>query len=374
MRSSFIALIHFHPLELFPPVMNDINYFENSVGEKLYVYTTKPSKKFDKFKVHSTKIKIMRFGSFNLNNNIIIRYINYFLFYFQTIVHLLYRRHKTILYFETLSSFPVYVYKIIFKAHCRVFIHYHEYTSKQEYKSGMKLNNWFHNMEKSLYPSANWISHTNPERMSRFITDIKPIKPLHTYILPNYPPKDWYAGDKHLINVPLKIVYVGALSMETMYTEEFAKWVINQKGKVLWDIYPWNITEDVKVFMESLNTNFIKLKSTVNYTSLKAILRKYDIGIILYKGHSPNYVLNAPNKLFEYHACDLDVWFPNTIVSSLSYITIYTYPKIIALDFMNLNNFNYLETIERRGLEYKQNNLFCENAVSPLREKLLDNK
>lgn len=53
------------------------------------------------------------------------------------------------------------------------------------------------------------------------------------------------------------------------------------------------------------------LDSGINYSDLPGVIRAYDVGVILYNGHIANYVFNAPNKLFEYLACGLDVWSPS---------------------------------------------------------------
>lgn len=364
-----IVIIHYQPIELYPPAMNDLLFFSHFGNSELTLYTTRSFVNVELFSLENVKIKRLGYAG---NKNVIPRYLNYFLFYLGSILHMLVTRPDKILYFETLSSFPLYVYKVIMGIKCRVFIHYHEYTSPEEYKNGMKMNKWFHEKEIKLYADAEWISHSNLERMNRFIADINPVKKLdNTYILPNYPSKSWYSPGKEIIYLPVKVVYVGALSLDTMYTQEFAGWVIDQQGKVTWDIYSWNVTQQTIEFFQSLNTKFITLHGAVNYQNLKNVLASYDVGIILYKGHIQNYVLNAPNKLFEYNICGLDVWFPDTITGSISYVTDKTYPKIIATDFSKLNEFDLLKAIDRKNCQHLQNNYSFEDALLPLAQKLL---
>ena len=364
-----IVIIHYQPIELYPPAMNDLIFFSHSGNNKLTLYTTRSFVNVELFALENLKIKRLGYAG---NKNLIFRYLNYFIFYMGTILHMLLTRPKKILYFETLSSFPVYVYKVILGIKCKIFIHYHEYTTQDEYQNSMKMNRWFHKKEKVLYPVAEWISHSNIERMNRFLADIKPVKKLDTtYILPNYPSKSWYSPAKETIRLPLKIVYVGALSMDTMYTQEFASWVLDQQGKVTWDIYSWNVTQEAIQFFQSLNTEYITLHSALNYPDLKYVLPNYDVGIILYKGHIQNYIFNAPNKLFEYHICGLDVWFPDTITGSIGYVTDKTYPQIIAIDFLKLNEFDVLKAIDRKNFQHLQNNYSYEDALLPLTQKLL---
>src|SRR6202043_3312153 len=101
----------------------------------------------------------------------------------------------------------------------------------------------------------------------------------------------------------------------------FANWIIQQDGRATWDIYSDNITEDAKVFLKSLNPELVRFQGRVNYFRLPGILRNYHTGVILYNGHIPNYIFNAPNKLFEYWACGLDVWFPEIRKSTMFYAT-----------------------------------------------------
>lgn len=372
MKDKRAAIIHFLPLELYPPVMNDINAFTQSLnGYSLLIYTTKAYGNLNKFSVNNINVTIKRVGFINSEKNVIIRYVNYFFFYLVTTIDLILKRPKTILYFETLSSFPAYLYKTFFKKDSKIFIHYHEYITKKEYDTGMKLNKIFHQKEMKLYPDAEWISHTNSERLSRFISDIKPITAKNAYVLPNYPPQLFYCQAKSKITLPVRVLYVGALSMDTMYSYEFANWVISKKGNVMWDIYSWNITNDAKQFLQSLGTRYISLKNPVNYDQLKNVLPNYDVGIILYKGHNQNYLFNAPNKLFEYFVCGLDVWFSETLHGCLPYTTESTYPKRLAINFLKLNDLDINDLINREGQIYKQNNPFCEEAILPLHKKYL---
>ena len=94
-----------------------------------------------------------------------------------------------------------------------------------------------------------------------------------------------------------------------------------------------------------------------------------DVGVVLYNGHIPNYIYNAPNKLFEYLACGLDVWFPDVMAGSMDYVNKNGFPKVLSIDFNNLNKFDLAAAIERQGSESKYL-FFCEEALKPLIDKL----
>ena len=90
------------------------------------------------------------------------------------------------------------------------------------------------------------------------------------------------------------------------------------------------------------------------------MLVNYDVGLILYNGNSTNFIYNAPNKLFEYLACGLDVWFSKDLVTSKDYIIENSYPKILEVDFNRLDKFDYQFAISRKGLFHKPTDFYCE--------------
>jgi hypothetical protein len=255
----------------------------------------------------------------------------------------------------------------------KLFIHYHEYVSLKEYREGMTLVKSFHLLEKKIYPQADWLSQTNEARLEKFKADNFPVIITNAATLANYPPRTWYDGKKKKQLGPiLKIVYVGAFSIETMFVREFSDWVLKQGGGVEWDIFTGTSSLKAQSYIQSLNTSLIKCKGHVVYEDLPLVLKSYDVGVILYKGHIPNYVYNAPNKLFEYLACGLDVWFPSVMKGSIPFITNTTFPKVISLDFTNLGSFDYKKALNREGLSYSPSNYFCEEELKPLVKKMAD--
>lgn len=367
-----LAILHFSPLELYPPLQNILIELEKREESfEVMVLTTSSINDLSVFRMRPSKIKIVRLGRSGKEASMMARLLNYLYFYSACMVKLLIYQPRRILYFETLSSLPVYLYQKFIKPGVGVLIHYHEYTSKDEYRSGMKLTSFFHKCEKWLLPKAEWVSHTNAQRMEKFKADLAPVQIRHPFIMPNYPPRHWFTDPKASLKLPLRIVYVGSIGMESTYIREFANWVVAQEGNVHWDIYSFNCTEGTQRFLSSLRSEFVKLKKGVDYEKLPAVLRGYDVGVILYNGHIPNYVYNAPNKLFEYLAAGLAVWFPSVMVGSLPYCTAGTYPEVIPFDFTGLDQIDLSEIIRRTNLKKKLPSFFCEEAVKPLIDKML---
>ena len=90
----------------------------------------------------------------------------------------------------------------------------------------------------------------------------------------------------------------------------------------------------------------------------------------MYKGHIPNYVYNAPNKLFEYLTSGLDVWYPSVMVGSDQFITIQGFPKVLSIDFNDLSKFDLSKALERTG-SLNELSFFCEDSLEPLIDKLI---
>ncbi len=248
------------------------------------------------------------------------RMLNYVSFYLGSTWYLLMKRPTTILYYETISSFPAYCYKRFFAPRTKIMIHYHEYTSPKEYQQGMWLTRYFHQLEHWLYPKAVWVSHTNQHRMDLFRRDISPVKISNPVVVPNFPSRYWHKENVAPSCLPTRFVYVGALAMDTMYTREMAEWILNQEGRASWHIYSFNITAQAKEYLKGLDSPWVELQEGKDYTALPGILCNYHIGVILYKGHIPNYIYNAPNKMFEYLNSGLQVWIPREMTGAMEYI------------------------------------------------------
>ncbi len=367
MKLLKVAIVHFQPLEKYPPVMNLLIYLQEVTTFQIKIYTTEDN--YYKKKLFRLKaFNIYRFGSFCRSQSFILRYINYLVFNCFTFFRLLFTKPSSIICYETLSVFPVYLYKKLFPA-TKIFIHYHEYTSLNEIAKSSLYIKWLNYLEKKMFFTASWISHTNEERLFMFKQDYKHLFFSQLEALPNYPPLSWYKINRDKSSkkeFPVKFVYVGALGMNTTYTREFAQWIKELNGKATWDIYSTNYQEEVLNFLKNLNSPFINFLGEVNYYNLPNVLKEYDVGLVLYNGHIPNYVYNVPNKLFEYHACDLDVWVSENIKGSLPYIKEHTYPKILKINFKNLSNVNLPSALNRQGINYHSFNYSAEEAFTKL--------
>ena len=131
-----IFIIHFHPVEMYPPVMNMIDYLSLNSGCRLIVVTNKKSKSSPLLPYQpEANVKIYRPAI--QTSTVFIKHINY-LFFYLTSICLLLKYHPVILfYFETLSSWPAMMYKKLKGKQVQLMVHYHEYTEPKLYKEGM---------------------------------------------------------------------------------------------------------------------------------------------------------------------------------------------------------------------------------------------
>ncbi len=362
-------MLHFSPIELYPPAANFLNFMARDSRElECYVISSRchlASKK--DFIASSGNIHLIRTGTSFFANSRFGRLCNYISFYANSLFLILWHRPSAVLYFETLSCLPAYLYRFLFNRKIDLLVHYHEYVSTAEFVSGSRFFRFLWSLEKKLIRHASWISHTNEERLKLFCNDYG-IKMSHVCkVLPNYPPASWLNTEiLNVINSPVRLVYVGALGNETMYLQEFAAWVMRNSGKVTWDIFSVNPDADAVSLLDSINADNISFKGSVEYEELPTILRTYDVGLILYKGHIPNYINNAPNKLFEYHVSGLDVWFPSVMKGCFPYITSGSYPKVMAVDFEDLEKWHLNTAIDRNGLAMKLHHYSYEKVFPEL--------
>lgn len=227
----------------------------------------------------------------------------------------------------------------------------------------MKLSRKFHSLELAMYTDMDGVSHTNEERLEMFMDGIAPAAPRAKFAIPNFPPRSWLNVSKGEKANIIRIVYVGALSLETMYVKEFSAWVQNQQGRVVWDIYSFNMTGSARSYLEDLDSEFINLKPGVDYDKLPDVLSQYDIGLILYTGHMPNYIHNAPNKLFEYLRMGLQVWLPDSLLGAKPYLESIEHPRVLSLNFKELTLRAEDIVIEK---VIPENQFIAEEANAPL--------
>ena len=373
-RKDRIFIIHFQPLERYPPIMNLLDYLSTNAVEDIVVISThnETGSVFQEYKSRSENVEVKRTPVIVADS--IFRIFSYLFFNVSTFYLLLKYKPKSVLYFETISSWPAIMYKKLKGHKVKLLVHYHEYMSPVEYRQNMRLVTKMYKLEGKMFPdNYSWISHTNQNRLNNFINDhhLEKSNQFIFHTMPNYPSKYW-AKEKTSFNSSRKVrlVYVGSLGLQTMYLKELVTWVLSNKQSLSLNFYSHNIEEEAKMFLKSINDDCIIFHNACNYEELPGILKNFDVGLVIYKPVSENWIQNAPNKVFEYLACGLDVWFSKTITYALSIARENVYPKIIPLDFDNLKEFNIQKAIARNGINLKSNHFFYENVYGEIYKNL----
>lgn len=367
MSKKKIAILHFYPIEYYPPVLNLLNYLStsNAINDlEISVFTCSNDKGRKPYS--NDTISIYRFELAEKGDSNLIKSYKYVKLIFRSMAKIIKLDIETIIYFESISSLPATIYKRFFNQNCRIFIHYHEYAPKSWYEKYMKFVKYSHFFESHyLYRKASWISQTNSDRLKLFQKDHSNIDTRKMHVMPNFPPMVWRNYLKPLEEKRKnKIVYVGSLAFESTYIREFCEWIKSQEYYTL-DIYSYNFHPEVENHLKNIHDDKIRFfPGGIEYDLLPIVLNKYDIGIILYKGYSENVIYCAPNKLFEYLACDLNVFFSKELLGCYQFVNSGSYPEVNPIDFLNLEP-GYSFRMKTKG-NYKPQHYWCEDVYNEL--------
>jgi len=331
-----LALVHWMPLEMYPPAMNLARELA-AQGWDVTVFTTRNRHGLDDFSAPGVTVSRSSSPS---QDGVTPRALVYAGFHFGTARKLISDAPDAVMYFEPQSSFPVFLAGMV-RPGMPVFIHHHEYHEPAEFtRPGMRLARLFHKLEqKVLFPRAQWISHTNAARLELFLADNPTGLEQRSKVLPNMPPASW--GDepnnawKYQQAGPLRMVYVGSLSREDTYIDSCVRWIQRQPAKtVTLDIFAYNADDDTRKFLLDLNSDIIHFHPEgAKYDDLPQLLRRFHTGLILYRAETSNFRHNASNKLFEYLACGLDVVFPAPMLGVKQYERSAETPRVMQVDF-----------------------------------------
>lgn len=366
-----ITIIHFLPLEFYPPVMNLLNYLSKANSEfDITVFTTKTNSPLNTY--NNNDIEIIRYSSIDPKSNKIIKFIRYLRFYVSSFLKIVGLKPSTVIYFETLSALPGLCYKKINK-NLDIYAHYHEIVTFKELKDGRILEKYINGIEKKNYSKYKWISQTNETRLQIFKKQYGLKQELFNLkTLPNYPPQSWVEHPKldKKNDATIKLLYIGSLSLTGIYLRE----VLNRFGSdplYTIDFYSYHFSSDVKNALAPHQNCHIR--GAINYNEILKLKGMYDIGLVLYKGLTINFKYNAPNKLFEYLALDLDVWCSDKLITAKKYKRLDCYPKVIMVDYENLPTFDAKKAICQIGLKYKASPYVCETVYNKLLKKINEN-
>ena len=288
-------------------------------------------------------------------------------------------RPDVVLYIEPHSSLPATLFRLINSRH-RLFVHYHEYYEPDHFHApGMRMIAFYHWFERTLlYRRAEWISQTNADRVRMFCEDHPQVDRSKVHVLTNLPPAAWRktAGltwPSHAQET-LKLLYVGSLSLHDTFIAELVEWLRRQpEGQFSLDVYSTNCDGPAEDFLNrSAGPNLRFHAEGIPYENLPDVLPEYHVGVILYRGNTRNYVYNETNKLFEYLACGLDVWYPRQMLGIKPHARIDLAPRVIEIDFERLDEMPVSQLRSRSGLKFEAFERRCEDVLGELKQAMTE--
>jgi hypothetical protein len=334
MKPKKIAILHFNIIEKYPPVMNFIfDALEENPELQILLFTTQNTTSYQTPLFPNTKI--YRFGK--VSTNPIVRYSSYLYYNLLSSLILLFSKVEHVTAFESLSVFPLWL-RMKLRTSTKAHLHFHEYLSEPERKASSGYMKCLFKLEDQLLKNYT-CSQTNEDRKRLFLEDKPFLKPARVEVRPNMPPKSWWNKfgqfKKPSTDGKIRLVHVGACDNKTMYVKEVLDWVQSNHDSLELTFISQQLDAETKALILSYNCPTICIKAPVNYYELPQELMKYDIGLVLYKGHTPNYIFNVPNKVNEYLACGLVVVCSQKIQNSND-------NKIITYNFLK-ENFEFIE-------------------------------
>src|SRR5687768_16870080 len=121
MPENQIAIIHFQPLEKFPPAINLLNYFLKNAHGDIVVISTALEKTtvLKAYNPKERKLAVIRTPAILAGS--VYRIVNYLYFFMCSLFTIIKLRPPVILYFESISSWPALMYKKIMGKRVRLF-------------------------------------------------------------------------------------------------------------------------------------------------------------------------------------------------------------------------------------------------------------
>ena len=241
------------------------------------------------------------------------------------------------------------------------------------------LNNY---MYKQVLKNANLINLAIFPEVNRalYFTQGCILKPKNRFILPNscYPIKQTNIQKHYILkSIPqdaLIIGHIGNVGEDNHFFHEFITAANKLSSKNIYFIFIGNNSNKLEKKIKSLTNKKILFFNKIPHQELKNIYPFFNLGLILYKGTSPNYEFAAPNKLYEYWAFGIPV-----IAHKLQGLTnIFSIPEQGKLINMNKTNeiqeaiLNFKKIDKNVLLSYFNNILSISNYLKELYE-ILDN-
>lgn len=309
-----VAFVHQLPLEIYPPAANALAILAAQEGWEVRAWSSAGHSGMTAYQHPALAVRRPPYPGVACGS--LARLAGFARWHWRVAAELARWRPDAIIAVEPHSAMGVWFYYRLRGGRARLFIHHHEYYAPGDYlKPGNRTTRICHWFEKAgLFGRAEWVSQTNATRLRLLMADCPAVTAAKGRLWPNHPPRAWLAraGRKAPASGgPLRLVCVGSLSFEDTFIREVAEWVAARPGKVTLHVCGHNVRRDVWDWLASLNAAGISCQPEgCGYDDLPELLADFDVGLVLYKGNTLNFVHNVPNKAVEALVCGLEVWYP----------------------------------------------------------------
>lgn len=365
-----VAFLHNLPVEYYPPATNMIGLANKVSNIQLAVFTTENTKGLEPF--HFGDVTINRTTQASPHSPAPWRLVRAMWWHLKTALQLKWWRPDVVIYMEPHSAIAAFLYlRLARRGHARLFIHHHEYYAPEDYnRVGMRMAALGAKLEgKDLFQRAEWISQTNADRVALQQQHYQEVPVEKWRVLPNYPPEAWTEEisriPSDLKHRPLRLIYLGSASFEDTYIREVVEWVARNPRTLTLSICGYNVSSDVWEWLRERNDKNIAIDpSGVRYGDIPAYLQDFDIGLVLYKGNTSNFIHNIPNKVYEYMRCGLKVLYPSEMTSIAHSDWGKGGPRMV--EFKLLETLNPEQLVENWGAYEGISAFSTEAALAPL--------
>ncbi len=371
-----IAVVHAHPLERYPPVTNAIDFFGSRHSTDVLVVSVEAPSNISVYVNAACKIHRIPFRDPDASSAS--NAVRGFYWHWKAARIMASWKPNVIFYLDPQSALACYLCLRWMGCKAALFVHHHEYHAPEDFlRVGMRTARIGHYFERRwLFPRASWISQTNAERMRLLRRDVPGLTDEQTRVMPNYPPKAWIKRCQsewtNRQGANLRLVYVGSLSLEDTFIGPLVSWLLaHPDARVTLDVFTNNCEQRTLQFLRDADGTIVRLhEAGVDYQQIPDVLADFDVGVVLYRCRTVNYQYNASNKLFEYLICGLDVWYPPTMRGVKPYARDDAWPRVIEVDFENLDALDLDVVRSRKGLPHVPWVESCESQLAILEKEM----
>lgn len=369
-----VAFVHQLPLEIYPPACNALAILSRQPGISVAAWSSENHRGLPRYASSAHALRRPAYPAPAEGGGFfggVRRFVGFLRWHFRTASEIAAWEPDAVISIEPHSALAVWWLLKWHRSRTRLFIHHHEYYAAADFRrSGNRTSRicrWFE--VRGLFPAAEWVSQTNEDRLRLLREQVSGLDARVCRVWPNHPPESWLGKAAALRAAqspdegPLRLVCVGSLSFEDCFVREIVEWVAARPGQVSLHLCGHNIKPEVCEWVAGLGAgNVCTDAGGLAYGELPALLVRFDVALVLYRGNTLNFTYNVPNKVIEALACGLEVWYPVEMSGMDHFREAHPELPLRRVHFRALDEF----AVPERGRHPAVGEFSAEQAISPL--------